>query len=176
MSPLDDAPLAIPLAHTDVDVDGHCYRVILRDGKPVGVVVWVVEQFGPRAAHAYWRRVWTKGRRAPGRVVRVAIARAMAAVPEGRKCWPSINSQHDASHALFASIRLVDFVRRRVLPQARHIMQNDRGAVCLDPEIPQHCKSAGKAVRPAAQPPREQRLVEWQPELRRGRVRVNHQR
>ena len=79
MSPLDDAPLAIPLAHTDVDVDGHRYRVILRDGKPVGVVVWVVEQFGPRAAHAYWRRVWALGRRSPGRVVRVAIAKAMAA-------------------------------------------------------------------------------------------------
>jgi hypothetical protein len=49
--------------------------VILRDGKPVGVVVWVVEQFGPRAAHAYWRRVWALGRRSPGRVVRIAIGR-----------------------------------------------------------------------------------------------------
>ena len=75
MSPLDDASPAIPLAHTDVDVDGHRYRVILRDGKPVGVVVWVVEQFGPRAAHAYWRRVWALGRRSPGRVVRIAIGR-----------------------------------------------------------------------------------------------------
>jgi hypothetical protein len=74
------APPAIPLIHSlKVDVDGRRYRVILRDGEPIAVAVWVIEEFGPRAAHAYWRRVWTKGRRAPDRVVRVAIAKAMAA-------------------------------------------------------------------------------------------------
>jgi hypothetical protein len=74
------APPAIPLIHAlKVDVESRRYRVLLRDGEPIAVAVWVAEEFGPGAAHAYWRRVWTKGRRAPDRVVRVAIAKAMAA-------------------------------------------------------------------------------------------------
>jgi hypothetical protein len=73
------APLAIPLIHSlKVDVDGQRFRVLLRDGEPIAVAVWVAEEFGPCNPHAYWRRVWTRGRRAPGRVVRVAIAKAMA--------------------------------------------------------------------------------------------------
>ena len=79
MTVLEDAPPAIPLDHTDVDVDGRRYRAILRDGEPIAVAIWIVEEFGPRAPHAYWRRVWALGRRSPGRVVRVAIAKAMAA-------------------------------------------------------------------------------------------------
>ena len=59
--------------------DGRRYRVILRDGEPIAVAVWVVEEFGLCNPHAYWRRVWAKGGRAPGRVVRGAIAKAMAA-------------------------------------------------------------------------------------------------
>ena len=70
------APL---ICHTDVEVDGRRCRVILRDGKPVAVATWIAEEFGPRAPHAYWRRVWVVGRRPPGRVVRVAIAKATAA-------------------------------------------------------------------------------------------------
>jgi hypothetical protein len=66
------------LPHTDVDVDGHRYRVILRDGEPIAVATLVVEEFGPRVPHAYWRRVWTAGRRASGRLVRAAIAKALA--------------------------------------------------------------------------------------------------
>ena len=74
------APPAIPLIHSlKVDVDGRRYRVILRDGEPIAVAVWVVEEFGPCNPHAHWRRVWAKGGRAPGRVVRGAIAKAMAA-------------------------------------------------------------------------------------------------
>ena len=73
----DVAPPAIPLVHSlKVDVDGRRYRVILRDGEPIAVAVWVVEEFG---LHAYWRRVWAKGRRGPSRRVRVAIAKAMTA-------------------------------------------------------------------------------------------------
>ena len=74
------APPAIPLIHSlKVDVDVRRYRVILRDGEPIAVAVWVVEEFGLCNPHAYWRRVWAKGGRAPGRVVRGAIAKAMAA-------------------------------------------------------------------------------------------------
>jgi hypothetical protein len=79
MSPLAVASSSAPLVHTDVDVDGRRCRVVLRDGEPVAVAIWIVEEFGPRAPHAYWRRVWALGRRSPGRVVRVAIAKAMAA-------------------------------------------------------------------------------------------------
>ena len=62
-----------------MDVDGRRYRVILRDGEPIAVAVWVVEEFGLCNPHAYWRRVWTAGRRAPGRTVRAAIAKVIAA-------------------------------------------------------------------------------------------------
>jgi len=78
MSPLAVASSPVPLVHTDVDVDGRRCRVILRDGEPIVVALWIVEEFGPRAPHAYWRRVWVLGRRPPGRVVRAAIAQAMA--------------------------------------------------------------------------------------------------
>jgi len=71
-----------PLAHTDVDIDGRRYRVILRDGEPVGVAAWVVEEFGPRVPHGYWRRLWSQGRRAHGRVARMVIAKAMGVAPE----------------------------------------------------------------------------------------------
>ena len=79
MSPLAVASSSAPLVHTDVDVDGRRCRVILQNGEPIAVAIWIVEEFGPRAPHAYWRRVWALGRRSPGRVVRVAIAKAMAA-------------------------------------------------------------------------------------------------
>ena len=60
-------------------MDGRRFRVLLRDGEPIAVATWIIEEFGPRVPHAYWRRVWAKGGRAPGRVVRGAIAKAMAA-------------------------------------------------------------------------------------------------
>jgi hypothetical protein len=76
----DIAPPAIPLIHSlKVDVDGRRYRVILRDGEPIAVAVWVTEEFGLCNPHAYWCRLGAKGARAPGRVVRVAIAKAMTA-------------------------------------------------------------------------------------------------
>jgi hypothetical protein len=76
----DVAPPAVPLIHSlKVRVDGRRYRVILQNGEPIAVAVWVAEEFGPCNPHAYWRRLWAKGERAPGRVVRVAIAKAMTA-------------------------------------------------------------------------------------------------
>ena len=62
-----------------MDVDGRRFRVLLRDGEPIAVATWIIEEFGPRVPHAYWRRVWTAGRRAPGRTVRAAIAKVIAA-------------------------------------------------------------------------------------------------
>jgi hypothetical protein len=77
MMPLAVASPAISLVHTlEVDVDGRHYRVILRGGEAIAVAVRVIEEFGPRTPHAYWRRVWTAGHRAPGRLVRVVIAEA----------------------------------------------------------------------------------------------------
>jgi hypothetical protein len=63
----------------EVSVADRRFRVILRNGEAVAVDMWVVKQFGPYAPHAYWRRVWVAGRRAPGPLVRAAIAEAMAA-------------------------------------------------------------------------------------------------
>jgi hypothetical protein len=102
----DYVPAMSLFVHSDVNVDGRRYRVILRDGAPVGVAVWVIEEFGPRAPHAYWRRVWTVGRRPPSRMVRVAIAKAMAAAPEsvGRRLAP----QHDAPHRATATADALD--------------------------------------------------------------------
>jgi hypothetical protein len=83
MMPLAVASPAISLVHTlEVDVDGRHYRVILRSGEASAVAVRVIEEFGPCTPHAYWRRVWAAGRRAPGRVVRIAIAKAMVASAE----------------------------------------------------------------------------------------------
>ena len=70
----------IPLVHSiEVQVAHRRYRVILRDGEAVAVAAWVIKEFGPYAPYTYWRRVWTAGRRAPGPLMRAAIAEALAA-------------------------------------------------------------------------------------------------
>ena len=63
----------------DVEVAGRRYRVTLREGRAVAVAAWIVERFGSRAPHAYWRLLWTARRREPGRLVRMVIAEALIA-------------------------------------------------------------------------------------------------
>lgn len=62
----------------EVDVANRRYRVTLQDGEAINVAVWVLEEFGLRAPLAYWRPVWRQ-QRTPGRLMRAAIAEAMAA-------------------------------------------------------------------------------------------------